>query len=285
MLFLLGALTACGSGGGDGAPASSASGAASTASETASASSVKGTSSNGTATDSSATAAPSSTVLASDTPADAVPAGQEWRASFRTRGPLRTESNPFEGMADDAMWWVEQRFPGRASVVDIGRDGGTGLRLHTEPGDSNVEGSGSKGRNDVAFQNTDGVQGRDQWWAHSILFPDDFAIPPMDYSWTVVFDFHNSGNWEGQANFHVLVTQDGLLTFRGHGGPEVVWDGIGNQYSYGADIGPMERNVWYDFVYHVRWSHIPMASSRHGSTASRCWIIPARRSTRARACS
>jgi hypothetical protein len=157
-------------------------------------------------------------------------------------------------MADDAMWWVEQRFPGRASVVDIGRDGGTGLRLHTEPGDSYVEGSGSNERNDVAFQNTDGVQGRDQWWAHSILFPDDFAIPPMDYSWTVVFDFHNSGNWGGQANFHVFVTQDGLLTFRGHGGPEVVWDGIGNQYSYGADIGPMERNVWYDFVYHVRWS-------------------------------
>ena len=29
---------------------------------------------------------------------------------------------------------------------------------------------------------------------------------------------------------------------------------LGNQYSYGAVIGPLVRNVWYDFVYHVKWS-------------------------------
>ena len=27
-----------------------------------------------------------------------------------------------------------------------------------------------------------------------------------------------------------------------------------NEYSYGADIGPLEKNVWYDFVYHVKRS-------------------------------
>ena len=78
------------------------------------------------------------------------------------------------------MWHVEQKAPGRAVVVNVGRDGGTGLRLQTEPGDNNVAGGGANERNDVALQVTDGVQGREHWWAHSIWFPDDFADLPQN---------------------------------------------------------------------------------------------------------
>jgi len=153
------------------------------------------------------------------------------------------------------MWYVEQKAPGRALVVNVGKDGGTGLRLHTEPGDNNVAGSNAHERNDVALQVTDGVQGREHWWAHSILFPNDYATPPLvpPDSFALVFDFHDTRNQGGQANFHIFVEPGGVLTFRGHGGPFVV-DHLGNQYSYGAVIGPLARNVWYDFVYHVKWS-------------------------------
>lgn len=179
----------------------------------------------------------------------------EFMATFPNPGPFRTDPDPVEGFSDDDVWWVEQKAPGRAVVVNVGRDGGTGLRLHTEPGDNNVAGSGTNERNDVALQYTDGVQGREHWWAHSILFPDDYAIPPLvpPGSFAVVFDFHHTGNQGGQANFHIFVEPGGILTFRGHGGPFVA-DYLGNQYSYGAAIGPLVRNVWYDFVYHVKWS-------------------------------
>ena len=182
------------------------------------------------------------------------PGTVEFSCTFPNLGPLRTASSPVEGFSNDGKWWVEQKAQGRAAVVNVGRNGATGLRLHTEPGDTNVSGSGTNERNDVALQVTEGVQGREQWWAHSIMFPDDFAIPPAQPgSFATVFDFHHTGGQAGQPNFHILVNPGGLLTFGGQGGPTVVQSG-GNQYSYGADIGPLVKNVWYDFVYHVKWS-------------------------------
>src|SRR5258706_588246 len=82
-----------------------------------------------------------------------------------------------------------------------------GVRLHTRPGDSNVAGSGRAERNDLALSQgtTDCYEGREQWWAHSILFPDDYVDPPKSseksWNWAVVFDFHNANPGGGQANF------------------------------------------------------------------------------------
>jgi polysaccharide lyase-like protein len=136
---------------------------------------------------------------------------------------------------------------GRATIVNIGRDGGTAVRLHTEPGDNNIEGSQGMERNDLWLSQaeTGCYEGREQVWEHSILFPSDFTIPTWHgYN---VFDFHNttSGNW--QANFHVNFA-NGVLVFRGYGGPV----NAGGMYT--ATIGPITKNVWYDFVYHVKWS-------------------------------
>ncbi len=155
--------------------------------------------------------------------------------------------------------FVEQsKVPGRASLTTLSRDGGTALRLHTEPGDNNVVFSGPMERDDVYLANPGTApdiygEGVEQWWAHSILFPDDFTVPTWDQGY-VVFDFHNTGS-AGQANFHVAfepwadVTHPGLLRFIGYGGP------AGARYD--AVIGDVQKNFWYDFVYHVRWSSGP----------------------------
>jgi len=183
----------------------------------------------------------------------AVSSAAAFVATFAT-DPFRAATG--DGVSDDNVWWVEQKAgTNRASVVGVGRDGGTGLRLHTEPGDSDVSGSGAHERNDIALpqSTTDGYDGREHWWAHSIFFPNDYAVPPAG-AWATVFDFHDTRNQGGQANFHIFIGSDGQLTFRGHGGPTVVMDGAGNEYSYGANIGPVVKNVWYDFVYHVKWS-------------------------------
>ena len=175
---------------------------------------------------------------------------------FSKLGPIRTLLGT--GESDDHIWWVEQKAPDRAiGVVVAGRNG---LRLHTEPGDTNVSGSGASERCDVALRNgQERHQGDEDGWAHSILFPDDYAIPPVGH-WASPFCFHDlplptDTRVSGQANFHLFANPGGLLTFRGNGGP-VIDDGSGNQYTFvqDKDIGVLVRNVWYDFVYHVRWS-------------------------------
>ncbi len=145
----------------------------------------------------------------------------------------------------------------------MGRDGITGVRLHTEPGDNQVVGSGDLERDDLYLspQYTEGVQ---QWWAHSILFPSDFVHP-----WWhpyVLFDFHNTDPGAGQANFHITFTQH--CDSQGNCDSTVPGDLVflicsGNQQTPtcqttviapGGATEAITRNVWYDFVYHVKWS-------------------------------
>ncbi len=149
----------------------------------------------------------------------------------------------------------QSKVPGRASITNIARDGGTAVRLHTEPGDNDVVFSGGMERDDLwlSQEASDGYEGHEAWWAHSILFPDDFTVPTWQSY--VVFDFHNTAtDAPGQANFHVVfqpqtdINQPGLLTFVGYGGA------YNTDSRYDAVIGPVQKNVWYDFVYHVRWS-------------------------------
>jgi hypothetical protein len=134
----------------------------------------------------------------------------------------------------------------RASLIGIGRDGGTAVRLRTEPGDNNVSGSGDMERNDLLLSQaeSDVYEGREAWWAHSMMFPNDFAMPTWHAY--ILADFHHTGP-TGQANFMVLF-QNGTWSLTGYGGPGV------NGGGFSAAIGTPQKNVWYDFVYHVRWS-------------------------------
>jgi len=168
----------------------------------------------------------------------------------------------FTSSPADCGFFEQARVGGRASLSNITRNGSPGVRLHTEPGDKNVFGSANAERNDLAISQaaTDCYEGREHWWAHSVLFPDDYVDPPKsmgrDWNWGVVFDFHNSASGPWQANFAVTAMPATAtspdrptgLWFRGFGG---VKSGDGE---FAAPIGPIVRNVWYDFVYHVRWS-------------------------------
>jgi hypothetical protein len=160
----------------------------------------------------------------------------------------------------------QSKVAGRAGIVGWGRDGLTSVRLHTEPGDNNVVFSGDMERDDLSLSPTY-TEGAEQWWAHSILFPNDFVHP-----WWhpyVVFDFHNTGASPPSANFHVSFT----LHCESHN-PDINCDGgvpgdliflicFGNQdpatcqttvIAPGGATEAITRNVWYDFVYHMKWS-------------------------------
>jgi hypothetical protein len=155
----------------------------------------------------------------------------------------------------DCGFGEQAKAAGRASLISIARDGLTGVRLHTEPGDDNVAGSGSAERNDLTLSQsaTDCYEGREHWWAHSVLFPSDYVVPPAGatWHWGLVFDFHHTGSG-GQANFQVVSLPTGLA-FWGASGPTVV-NGPSDPGHYEAPIGPVVKNTWYDFVYRVKWS-------------------------------
>jgi len=167
----------------------------------------------------------------------------------------RTFFCTFANSPKDCGFYEQSSFPaGRASLVNFGRDGNTALRLHTEPGDGTISGTPGAERDDMVIGQwaTDCYGGREQWWEHSILFPDAFVVPPPG-NWAVVFDFHGASDTEGgQANFHIDAPSNGVLQFRGYGGP--LSFPSDHPVEWKVPIGPIVKNAWYDFVYHVKWS-------------------------------
>jgi hypothetical protein len=159
--------------------------------------------------------------------------------------------------------WSECGFAGQAKAAAraamVNAAGIRGVRLRTEPGDFGIAGSGGAERADLALSQeaTGCAQGAEQWWAHSILFPDDYVAPVATsadpWAWGVVFNFHHTGS-QGQANFQIeaLPGQAGLR-FAISAGPQIS-SGAPDSPTLRWPIGQILKNSWYHFLYHVKWS-------------------------------
>lgn len=159
--------------------------------------------------------------------------------------------------------WTGCGFTAQAKDLDRIRPvevaGVAGVRLETLPGDEGIAGSGHSERTDLRLSPTETgcSQGQEQWWSHALLFPDDYVAPRRtradSWPWGVVFDFHHTGSG-GQANFEIDVTGDPpALSFAISAGA-VVSSGAPGSPTRRWPIGPVRKNHWYQFVYHVRWS-------------------------------
>jgi hypothetical protein len=142
----------------------------------------------------------------------------------------------------------------RSSIVAGGRSGSWAVRLHTEPGDDNVHGSGTWERDDLSKSPAADYcnEGQEEWWAWSIMFPSDYVFPPGPESGIILDFHHNSGS--GLANFEIATVAGAGLELRLHAGnlnDEVLRQAIPDPY--GATTG-VTRNQWYDFVIHVKWT-------------------------------
>jgi hypothetical protein len=202
------------------------------------------------ATTSTGGTATPTTPVGDTTPAPAMPTNVAYSCDF---------SSPWQ----DCQLGEQAKVAGRASLVTVG--GVSAVRLHTEPGDDNVAGSGSNERNDLSSSQatTDGYEGKEHWWAHSILFPDDYVDPPestsSSWNWGALGGFHNTTNGAGQGN----------LTLQAMPATAIAADrptGLSFKVAYGNQtspteatypIGPVIRNQWYNFVYHVKWTSGP----------------------------
>src|SRR5918993_1835684 len=106
----------------------------------------------------------------------------------------------------------------RSSIVSTSRVGGYGVRLHTEPGDSQVNGSGDWERNDLQKGPDSSYcnEGQEEWWAVSVLFPSDYVMPASGQGGVIV-DFHHTGS-SGVPNFGVEVRGESGMRISGYGG-------------------------------------------------------------------
>jgi len=161
----------------------------------------------------------------------------------------------FANSPTDCGFYLQAAASSRATITSPGRDGSTAAELTTQPGDSNLFGSGTAERADVDLGTSASYcnQGQDEWWAHSLMFPSSYIVPPSGavWNWGVVFDFHHTGP-TGQPNFQIASLPTGL-EFWVSGGPTVV-NGPTDPGFHRTAIGPVTKNVWYDFMYHVKWS-------------------------------
>jgi hypothetical protein len=166
----------------------------------------------------------------------------------------------FERAPQSCGFAEQSNGPGRVTLVDVA--GTTAVRLQTRPGDDHVHGSRAAERTDLALSQraSDCYEGREHWWAHSVLFPDDYVAPPESTATTWRFggiaDFHNTTQGAGQANFQVLAMPATAIS------PDRP-TGLNLQINHGSQssptqvtypIGPVVKNQWYNFVYHVKWT-------------------------------
>lgn len=163
----------------------------------------------------------------------------------------------FQGSWTGCGFAAQAKDSERITPVEVA--GVAGVRLQTLPGDDEIAGSGRAERTDLALssEETGCSQGEEQWYSHALLFPDDYVAPRRtrdgSWPWGVVFDFHHTGR-TGQANFEIDVTGDPpALSLAISAGP-VVSSGAPGSPTRRWTLGPIRRNHWYQFVYHVRWS-------------------------------
>jgi len=144
----------------------------------------------------------------------------------------------------------------RSTLVATAASGGRGVKLTTLVGDNNIHGSGTWERNDLSKPPDASYcnPGQEEWWAFSVMFPDDYVFPPGPEA-GIIMDFHHNAS-SGQANYEIQTIPGIGLRARGYGGSAInsgKYDALIPD-PYGAPTGSVTRNQWYHFVLHVRWS-------------------------------
>jgi hypothetical protein len=182
----------------------------------------------------------------------------------RDRSPARCSPHPqflhsFEDSIDEhGAYSVQRAAPDRIALIDAPvRHGARAIRFRTSGLDTRINGSGTWERSELRMDTrlSDGVEGAEQWWAHSTYFPDDFQFPQRFQPWqaSLFVQWHDSRDAGRQPNLvGEIVYEAGrnpglVMRFR-------VTHEVGDYRRYAFFRGPPQKNLWYDFVYHLKWS-------------------------------
>jgi hypothetical protein len=139
-----------------------------------------------------------------------------------------------------------QQLQGPATIVrDHVREGGYAARFEVRPKpDLSVPG----GDRSEALTRTGEVAGTESWWAWSTYFDTDFN-PNPNSAWNAFTQWHHTGS-SGQSNITFMVdtaSSPWNIQINAFGGAQ-------DQNKQVFPLADFQRNVWYDFVFHVRWA-------------------------------
>jgi hypothetical protein len=145
---------------------------------------------------------------------------------------------------------VQQKVDGRATIVSSpNRQGRYAARYEVDPGDNNVVGSGTGERTEALTSQalTDGYDGHENWYAWSTMFAPGFTSNSS--MWNAFTQFHQTGSTGQAMQFDVVQNSIMFLSWGGD---------FNNPTSCRATLDTNKQNgVWYDFVFHVKWSANP----------------------------
>jgi len=139
-----------------------------------------------------------------------------------------------------------QQLQGPATIVrDHVREGDYAARFEVRPKtDLTVPG----GDRSEALTITGEVAGTESWWAWSTYFDTDFN-PNPDSAWNAFTQWHHTGP-TGQSNVTFMVdtaSSPWNIQINAFGGKQ-------DQNKQVFPLADFQRNVWYDFIFHVRWA-------------------------------
>ena len=169
-------------------------------------------------------------------------------------------------VTENGFWSLQAASPSRATLVTPtggARMGSKAVQLTTMGSDTGIAGSGSNERCDLTLDKSgnqnDGFEGREGWWAWSMMLPDNFQMQSAGQGspqfWYVTMQWHGT---EGgySPNFGIY------LENYDPAGPHLVAIVRGGaavkkhkQPLFGAEFP--QRNIWYDFVQYVKWHSDP----------------------------
>ncbi len=156
--------------------------------------------------------------------ASAVHAEVLWRGDFET-GDL-SQWSKVQSVADSRLQITD----------DPVRQGRYALRVEVRQGDDPINGSGN--RTEIVRTVPD-KEGDERWYSWHVLWPDDY---PSSSAWQLFTQWHQSGNSGSPPLEFYVIGEELRLRINAS---EVVW------------TQPLERGVWHEFRFHVRWSSKP----------------------------
>lgn len=165
----------------------------------------------------------------------------------------------FEGsITENGAYSLQRADANRIQLIEFPvRHGRRAVRFITSGHDVRINGSGTWERSELRMNTrlSDGLPGQEQWWAHSSYFPDDFQFPTRLQPWqgSVFVQWHDSRDSGRQPNL------SGEIVYEAGPRPGLVMrfrltHDRGDHRRYAFFRRPPEKNVWYDFVYHLKWS-------------------------------
>jgi Polysaccharide lyase/Bacterial Ig domain len=162
-----------------------------------------------------------------------------WRGDFET-GDLSQWTYGVQAAASDRV----------RVVTSPKRQGNYAARFEVRPGDRAwSDDPGERAEVLIPQWDTDGYEGREQFWAWSTNFDPTFQSDEST-AWNYFVQFHNTSA-TGQANVG-FISNGRYLQFR-------VCNGDPNNVTcrYWVLDSNRQNGRWYDFVFHVKWSSDP----------------------------